>query len=127
MNEEQLTRLRSKLRRQKERIDATDTPFFVPRLRRFWQFLGQEPFLSPILAALQANKSGEEAANRLLELGKSAQTISKARELFDKLTTEEDHASLIFRLIEELYAETSATLPGLTTYFRTTTPNAARI
>jgi hypothetical protein len=62
MNEDQLTRLRGRLERRKKRLEESQSDFFQPMLRRFYDFLTTNPVLTPILDELRANETGCQAA-----------------------------------------------------------------
>jgi hypothetical protein len=58
MNEDQLTRLRNRLNRRRQRLEATSVFYFRQTLRRFLHFLETEPFFTPLLEELKANEKG---------------------------------------------------------------------
>jgi hypothetical protein len=62
MNEDQLTRLRGRLERRKQRLKEAQAHFFYPMLRRFYDFLTTNPILTPIVDELRANETGLRAA-----------------------------------------------------------------
>jgi hypothetical protein len=101
MNEELLNRLRSKLRRRKEQLEATNSPFFLPKLLRFWRFVKDEPAFASILEELRKNTAGQDAARRVDETDIPQYEYSPAvREYIASLTSEADVAAMAYHLLE---------------------------
>ena len=109
MNEELLSRLRNKLQRRKEQLEATNTPYFLPKLVRFWRFLKAEPFFLSILEELRLNDVGKEAARRATATDvPNYQYDPTVREVILSLTTDEDVAAMAFYLLECHYERADA-------------------
>jgi hypothetical protein len=101
MNEDQLSRLRGRLQRKKQRLEATNGPFFLPKLGRFWQFLNSEPFLTPILSALASHQKGKTAAEAVATRGSpNSQFDPRVRAEIDSLATDEEVAAMAYHLFQ---------------------------
>jgi hypothetical protein len=101
MNEEQLTRLQDRLKRRKERLEATNNDFFLPKMRRFWHFLKGDPFIAPILDELLTNEKAKTAAALAsTRTGPDSQFDPTIRQSIHALATDEDIASLAVHLLQ---------------------------
>jgi hypothetical protein len=105
MNEDQLTRLRNRLRRKQERLVASRAMFFLPKLRRFRQFLKDDPILAPILEELRSNATGQSAAKAIAENAPKLGIMPNPREPVDSLSKDDDVAAFVYHLLQGCFEQ----------------------
>jgi hypothetical protein len=104
MNEDQLSRLRNRLDRWRERLLTAETAFFVPKLRRLWHFLLNEPLLSPILEDLARNQTAAATADHAfahanLDEASYIKGLGYLHERINELITSDSLAAFTYNLL----------------------------
>ena len=108
MNDTQLTRLQKRLERRTGRLMKTKTTFFVSNLKRFWQFLNNEPFVAPILDELRSDTRGQAIAMQFQTLASDGRKVEQARQLFQQQPSYEERVALVYHLLLRVCEESNA-------------------
>jgi hypothetical protein len=102
MNEDQLTRVRGRLKRRTDRLAEGFPNFFLPKLRRFWHYVTTEPFIAPILEELRLNKTPgtfQGISHQMQPSNTMALIITKSKE---PLKTDEDNAACAYNVLKSI-------------------------
>jgi hypothetical protein len=89
----------------RDRLEAARSMFFLPQLRRLWQFLIDDSILAPILAELMANVAGQRAARAIAENAPKLGTMKDPREPVDSLTEDDDFAAFACHLLHGVFQQ----------------------
>jgi hypothetical protein len=100
MNTENLFRLQKRLRRRAERILQARKPYFIPKVKRFWEFLHAEPVLAGILQELQ--RSQFTALNKAQHIWTTGSLSAPKQPAIVATTTEAEHAAVAHQLLRFL-------------------------